>query len=362
MRKLPCFCLALLVSLFPICAVSGATNPVQQIGPDAIACTAGAPGLNEQGFVRIGGIEQWITIKGERCDNPVILFIHGGPGNPNTPYADTVYGGWEKDFTLVQWDQRGAGSTYVRNPRDPETTERELSIERMAADGNEVAAFLISHLKTKKLILFGGSWGSVLSVHMAKSRPELFAAYVATGQLVSYAENDPASYRKTIGLARTAGDAKTLSALEALGAPPWSNPRSVGILRRANRTYEAKTAVPAPKSWWEPAEAYATKQMLADFERGEDYSWLQFVGWKGDGMLSTLDLRKLGLDFKMPVFMVQGADDLVTVPEVAKRYFDEIAAPSKEYVLLPNTGHGPNQMMLDAQYRILKLKVLPLLR
>ena len=328
---------------------------------DAITCLPGHRALNEEGFLLIGGIEQWVTVKGDDCANPVILLVHGGPGNPTTLYDNAPYHAWEKDFTLVQWDQRGAGRTYGRNPVIPETPDPILTIERMAADGTELAAYMVTHLKTKKIILFGGSWGSVLAVHMAKSRPDLFAAYVGTGQLVSYRENDLASYRKLMELARAAGDDKTLATFKAMGEPPWTQPRALGALRRATRVYEARTSDPAPKSWWRPSPTYSTEKMQSDYENGEEFSWLQFVGLKGNGMLATLDLPKLGLDFKVPIFMVQGAQDLVTVPEVAKRYFDALRAPKKEYFLLPNTGHDPNQLMIDTQFNILKTRVVPLL-
>lgn len=333
--------------------------PLHAGAQDAPRCAAGDQKLDYEGYLRIGGIEQWVTVKGERCGNPVVLFVHGGPGNPLSPYANSPYRAWEKDFTLVHWDQRGAGRTFARNPAPPDSGEALLTIERMAADGTELAAHLRDRLKKKDVILFGSSWGSVLAVHMAKSRPELFTAYLGTGQLVSHPENDLASYRKTLALARAAGDAKTLAAIEPLGEPPWTNPRAPGILRRATRSYEAKTSAQGPASWWEHAPAYATEKARADYESGEEFSWLQFVGLKGKGMLSTLDLPKLGLDFKIPVYLVQGAEDLVTVPEVAKRYFDAISAPRKEYVLLPNTGHDPNPAMVEAQYAILKTRIAP---
>ncbi len=97
--------------------------------------------------------------------------------------------------------------------------------------------------------------------------------------------------------------------------------------------------------------------MLADYEAGEDYSYLQFVGLAGDGMLSTVDLPQLGTTFDVPVFLVQGAEDLVTVPAVAKTYFDSIRAPRKRYVLLPATGHDPNPSTIDAIHKLLKTEV-----
>lgn len=349
-----------LVSLFLLAPVLGAAlgTPAASapLSTDIVKCVPGAPGIDEARFVSIGGVEQWITIRGANCANPVILFLHGGPGNTLSPFAGNIYGAWEKEFTLVQWDQRGAGRTFGRNPGMAEST---LTIDLMTRDGIELAAHVAAHLSKKKLILMGGSWGSVLGVHMAKSRPDLFHAYLGTGQLVSYRENQDASYRKLLALARTAGDTTTVTALEALGPPPWTNPRSFGIVRRATRSYEARTSTPAPESWWVPSELYATEKAQADYEGGEDFSYLQFVGLEGQGMLSLVNLPGLGASFEVPVFIVQGSEDLVTTPEVAKRYFDTITAPRKHYVSLPRTGHDPNSAMIDAQYDILKNRIVP---
>lgn len=349
--------LATLLLLLPFsAAVQAASNPSRPSEPGVTACLGQA--VNEERFVPIGGIEQWVTIKGASCANPVVLFLHGGPGNTMSPYASAVYGAWEKEFTLVQWDQRGAGKTFGRNPG---SAESRLTIEQMTRDGTELASYLAKHLGKKKVVLLGGSWGSVLGIHMAKSRPDLFHAYISIGQLVSYQDNQTASYQKVLALARKAEDTKTVATIEALGPPPWTNPRNFGILRRATRVYEAPTATPAPASWWVPSPEYATPAMEADYVAGEDYSYLEFVGLKGDGMLSLVDLPKLGTTFDLPIFFVQGSEDLVTTPEVAKRYFDTIVAPQKAYILLPNTGHDPNTAMIDAEYDILKTRVMPLL-
>ena len=323
----------------------------------ASVCASTSSSIHEEQFVSIGGIEQWITIKGASCASPVILFLHGGPGNTLSPYADSIYGAWAKDFTLVQWDQRGAGRTYGRNPPPIEST---LTIERMAEDGIELVTYLSQHLGKRKIILLAGSWGSVLGVHMAKSRPDLFHAYVGVAQIVNYRENQAASYARTIALARAAADQRTVSALEALGPPPWVNPRSSGTLRRAIRGYEAKASTPAPESWWVRSPDYDTAKMRADYLEGEEFSYLQFVGFKGDGMFSKVDLPKLGTVFEIPVFIIQGSEDLVTIPDVGKRYFDSIVAPQKEYIVVPNAGHDPNVAMIDAQYKVMRERVRPL--
>lgn len=322
----------------------------------AAACEGGEP-VNEAGFVQIGGIEQWVTIRGDDCANPVVLFLHGGPGNPLSPYAARIYAAWEREFTLVQWDQRGAGRTFGRNP-----PPAALTVALMAADGIALAEHLRARLGQPKIILVGGSWGSVLGVHMALARPDLFHAYVGAGQLVRYTENVAASYRALLDRARAAGDGATVAAIEALGPPPWSNPRNAGILRRATRAYERRTTAPPPADWWTPAPFYADAASQADLEASDDFSYLQFVGTAGDGMAATIDLPSLGLDFAIPVFLVQGAEDLVTIPDVARRYFESLTAPQKEYRLLAATGHDPNSAMVEAQYDILRTRILPLIR
>ncbi len=355
MNKLASLFLASLIATLPVTA---SAQPARVISEGPYVCKAGQP-INQEGYVNIGGIEQWVAVKGGNCSNPVILMVHGGPGNPNTIYAQLPYAAWEKDFTIVQWDQRGAGRTFMRNPA---TADGVLTIAGLAADGAEVAAYTARHLNKKQMVLFGGSWGSALAVHIAKLRPELFAAYLSTGQLVNGRENEADSYRKLLALARAANDAKAVAALESLGVPPWTNPRYPGQFRKISRGYEAKVITATPKAWFAPAPAYQTEKMQADYEAGEEYSWIQYVGMKGDGIHATLDLYKLGTDFKMPVFMVVGEHDLTTTPDVAKRYFDAIKAPKKEFFLLPLTGHDPNPPMVAAQYDILKTRIAPLLK
>lgn len=318
------------------------------------SCAGEQRSLDEAAFVPIGEISQWITIKGGSCANPIVLVIHGGPGNPNTPYADAIFGSWTKDFTVVQWDQRGAGKTYAAN-RPSE--DQPLTIKQMTRDGVEVTRYLTARLGKRKVILMGSSWGSALAVHMTKAEPGLFHAYLGTGQLVGGYKNLNSSYRRVLPRARAGGDRDTVRALEAIGPPPWINPRAFGVLRRATRRYEAPKTDPAPSEWWRSAVGYDSPSYRADYEAGEEYSYLQFVGLTGGGILSQLDLYKLGPSFEMPVFLIHGEEDLVTTPEVAKAYFDSVKAPRKAFILLARTGHDPNQTMIGAQLSILKTRV-----
>ena len=354
MLNLPALCAALLLAIQPAPLLAGVAS-VPKVTP--LPCASPAQKVDERGFVSIGGIKQWVTVKGDSCANPIILFLSGGPGNPLSPYSDAVYGAWTKDFTLVQWDQRGAGMTYGRSPPSPDA---KLTIKQMSDDGAELAAYLAHRFGKQKVILWGSSWGSILGVHMAKAHPELFYAYLGTSQAVSYRENETVSYAKLLGLARAADDSDSLAVLEGVGAPPWADPRSFGKVRRVVRKYEAKVTTPAPKQWWTPAAEYTTPKALADYEAGEEFSFLAFVGLNGDGMFSQVDLPNLGTEFTIPMFFVQGAQDLLFTSDVTQRYYNSLNAPQKALVLLEHAGHDPNQDVIDAQYQLLMERILPL--
>lgn len=244
-------------------AFTGPLNPATPPAQNAAAsgCAASATPIAEEGFVPIGGIEQWITISGERCGNPVVLMLHGGPGNTLSPYADVLFADWRSSFTVVQWDQRGAGRTYGRNPTSAEST---LTVQQMTQDGVAVAEYLVQRLRTPKVIVVGGSWGSILGVHMVKARPDLFHAYVGFAQFVSYRANQSASFAKVVALARGAGDETTTAALETMGSPPWKDPRSYGILRRITRRYESKTSEPDPWQLRRPDELGRKRAQLPE--------------------------------------------------------------------------------------------------
>ena len=318
------------------------------------ACRAPGKTVDEAGLVSIGGIQQWVVIEGQDCANPVVLIVHGGPGNPNTPFAHNLFGEWARNFTVVQWDQRGAGKTYAASkPAEGEV----LTMERLTQDGIEVARYATRRLGKRRVILMGGSWGSALAVNMAMAAPDLFHAYVGTAQLVNYQSDMSASYANTLKLAQTAGDVDAVAKLRKIGSPPWSDPHNFGILRRVTRKYEAMRTDPAPKGWLNFAPGYDTPDYQAAYEAGEDYSFLQFVGLAGDGMGPRIDLGKLGTHFAMPVYFLQGEEDLVTPREISEAYFDSLSAPAKEFLLLPRTGHDPNPAMIDAQLRVLTSRV-----
>jgi pimeloyl-ACP methyl ester carboxylesterase len=177
-------------------------------------------GIDEARFVRIGGIEQWIRIRGEDRSNPVLLILAGGPGNSLTPLT-SVFRAWESQFTVVQWDQRGAGKTYGRNG----VREEPMTIARMRDDGLELTRFLLERLDNPKLVLLGHSWSTVLGVLMVKAHPELYYAYVGTGQVVAKEEKEEILYAALLEKLRAAHDEDGIAKLSAVGPPPYTSSR-----------------------------------------------------------------------------------------------------------------------------------------
>src|SRR3984893_952822 len=177
-------------------------------------------GIDEGQFVKIGGIEQWITIRGWDHDNPVLLFLHGGPGDVTNPWAFALFAPWEKLFTVVQWDQRGAGRTLRKTGS---TVGPTITVDRMVHDGIELAEYLRKHLGKEKIIIVGHSFGSILGTRMARARPELFYAYVGTGQVADATKNNSANYEALLKKAKATADQRAIDELSRVGPPPWNS-------------------------------------------------------------------------------------------------------------------------------------------
>jgi pimeloyl-ACP methyl ester carboxylesterase len=346
----------LLVGLASIVALSLAYPAFPQNAAAQTLPVRAPQRVNEEMFVRIGGMDQWITIKGNDSNNPVVLFLHGGPGDALSPFADSMFGGWEKDFTLVQWDQRGAGRTYGKSGPSVEPT---MTIERMAQDGIEVAEFLNKHLGKKKIIIEGGSRGSILGIHMAHARPDLFYAYVGVAQLANQRKSLSASYARVLEMADASGDQQAITALEGIGPPPWNSISKWPVFRKWEQAYQAKlvTAPPVPISI---SPAYASPEERAQWAAADDFNFEHFGGLTLSGPLMDVDLPALGTDFSIPIFIIQGQEDLTAPAELAKAYFDSIKAPRKQFYLAPGTGHEPSAPELDMMLKVLVEQVRPL--
>jgi pimeloyl-ACP methyl ester carboxylesterase len=305
-------------------------------------------GIDEAMFVRIGGIDQWIGIRGRDRDNPVLLNLHGGPGLA----LDVRPQGWEDRFTVVQWDQRGAGRTYIRNPKPAAG----LDIPRMTADGLAVAQFVRTRLHKKKVVLVANSWGTVLGLSMVRARPDLFSAYVGSGDLVDAARMDLWVRDELLRRARAKGDAKAVSALTSMGSPPWSQ-RQLDDERRIAAAYSPRSD--------RSAIAGLVGALLVEpgYGLGDVVAYL-------DGMRNSIarlvpqaqawKAERLGRDFQVPMLFIQGQDDLETPTAVVRDYVDWIRAPEKSLLVVPGAGHLVMISRPGAIWRQLLERVRPL--
>jgi proline iminopeptidase len=176
-------------------------------------------GIERLETVRIGGIDQWVSIRGRDKRNPVLLFIHGGPGYVSMPMSWWFSRDWEEYFTVVQWDQRGAGKTYLLN--DPAMIAPTLTLERMVDDTEEMADWIRKELGKKKIFIIGHSWGSYPGLELARRHPEWLYAYIGVGQLTDGPESERRGWAFAPDAARHAGNSDALHQLEAI-APYFS--------------------------------------------------------------------------------------------------------------------------------------------
>jgi pimeloyl-ACP methyl ester carboxylesterase len=169
-----------------------------------------------------------------------------------------------------------------------------------------------------------------------------------------------ASYTRVLELARASADQQAITALTAIGPPPWSSLfKSWPVFRKWRLAYQAKrvTAPPAPEAL---SPAYASPEERAQYAEADDFSFEHFWGLKMSGPLQGVDLPALGTDFAIPIFILQGQEDLTALPELAKAYFESIKAPRKQFYLVPGTGHEDSATELDVALKVLVEQVRPL--
>jgi pimeloyl-ACP methyl ester carboxylesterase len=285
----------------------------------------------ENSYIKIGGIEQWITIRGENRNNPILLLIHGGPASTYSVF-NPLLRSWEKHFTVVQWDQRGAGKTFGKNGKDGCGT---ITFERLANDGIEVAEYLIAKLGQPKVVLIGSSVGSLIGIMMAKRCPDLFYAYVGTDQ------NSPDSqnllHEISVNAVRKSGNTKGVQFLQKIEADRSQISRK-DVDKRNRILVKAIRDVPnmitdliLPSMISSPEHKLRD---IMDIFKGMNFSLDHLFG-----ELINFDFKKVGMQFELPVFIIHGDNDIITPTELAKLYYNEIEAPHKEFVLIKNAGH-----------------------
>jgi pimeloyl-ACP methyl ester carboxylesterase len=311
-----------------------------------------AKGIDEEAFVQIGGIQQWITIRGQDRANPVLLLLHGGPGDVTNPWTFAMFAPWEEHFTVVQWDQRGAGKTFGRNGPAIGPT---MTMDRMAQDGIEVADYLRHHLNKKKIIVVAHSFGSVIGLRMVRARPDLFCAYVGTGQVADETRNYYAAYDALMQKARAVGNQEAIADLARVGPPPYKSGDGYRTQWKWANKFEGADVFLYSRLG---LALVAPGSSVRDINMSDDGQALS-----GDRLVSQATSQTsadLGLDFAIPMFFFQGAEDFTTPTALAHQYLDALKAPQKAFVPIEGGGHFAVFMKPDLFLKELIARVRPL--
>jgi pimeloyl-ACP methyl ester carboxylesterase len=313
--------------------------------------------IHEGLFAAINGTEQWLTFRGADRANPALLIV-GGPGFGYAALAP-LFAGWEHAFTLVQWDQPGAGFTFARSGREV------ASLEQLVADGLVAAERACARLGVRKLALLCFSAGTIVGLEMVQRRPELFAAYVGSGQVVDWARQDALGYELLLARARATRNETMLAELTAIGAPPYADAAADAVKSK----YAAAPTMREAAAFGEFASvaAAALQGVPADatylahgvpWPEPRARSLAAYTALRA--AIVGFDARRLGLTFDVPMVFLQGVDDVFTVSAEVERYAGQLVAPNVAYVPIPEAGHAA-MLLRHEMLGLLRRHVAPLL-
>lgn len=296
-------------------------------------------GVQETFEATLGGARQVVNVRGAGRSNPIILFIHGGPGAVEMPIAWSFQRPWEDYFTVVQYDQRGAGRSYLLN--DPEKLAPTLTFARYRDDAIELIELLRKRYGKRKVILLGHSWGSAVGLGVAVKRPDLLYAYVGVGQAIDWRENERVGMAWALNEARKRRNLEAVRAIEALRPYPDSGPFTID-------------QADSWRKWaigWGSLAAYRSN---ADFylrapRLSPEYGPADIAAWdKGSAYtVTTLWPRLEHLSFarvhriETPVIMMLGRHDHTTTAALADDWMRKLTAPRKRTIWFENSAHLP---------------------
>ena len=311
-------------------------------------------GIAETCYVRIGGIEQWIGIRGEDIGNPALLILHGGPGCSYSIFTPHLRA-WEKYFTIIQWDQRGSGKTFVR------TRKREsgpVNFEQLTHDAIEVAEHVRMRLGKERIFLMGSSLGSTFGLRVVHRRPDLFYAYIGTDQNVGMKRARNENHDALVGHLRALGLANGVKAVERIGPDParWSADDFETTMRWTMKSdppgFKRTMKLLKDAVWYAPQWTLGN---IRAFAAGMRYSLEQLLP-----EMVQYDAWKEGCHFEIPFFVFQGEADVLTTPGEAQAFFNDVDAPVKHFSLIANAGHFAAFLQPDEFLRQLLIHVRPL--
>lgn len=287
----------------------------------------------------IGGVEQGMIIKGVSDKNPVLLFLHGGPGSPEYMFEATYPTHMEREFTVCWWEQRDAGMSYSAN-----IPKESLTVSQMISDTVEVTNYLRERFGQEKIYIMGHSWGSYLGMHVVAQYPELYTAYIGVGQLSDQFESEKLAYAYMLDTARKTGDTSfarrlekfTINSSEDLNAEymmlrsEGMNKQGIGITHNM-KSFFAEFILPL---------LYLPEYTLAD---KINYPIGNAMGvdtpmWEtcsSDNLMQTIP------SVEVPVYIIQGKYDYQVSHDLAKEYSQMLQAPEVHFYTFENSAHSP---------------------
>lgn len=305
-------------------------------------------GIGERTRLHIGGIDQWLSIRGRDLRNPVLLVLHGGPASPDMPLAWTFQSPWEDYFTVVEWDQRGAGKTYSSNSEAAMAPG--MTIDGMVHDAAEVVAYLRKRFHKQKIFVMGHSWGSVLGVELAQRHPDWLYAYISVGQIVNMRRNESEGFDYALRAARGDGNAAAVRELESIAPYPGREGLTldrVGIRSKWEMHYGGLAWGRKDFQWaadaWHLSPEYSEKEVKG-IDQGSLFSLRHLLE-----PLLAVDFDDT-TRFRCPVVMFVGAHDYTTAQDLSLQWFDKLQAPSKRLVVFADSAH---MIMLEQPGRFL---------
>jgi proline iminopeptidase len=305
-------------------------------------------GVERNEAVRIGGINQFVSIRGADRRNPVLLIIHGGPGFPTAPMAWYATRGLEEYFTVVHWDQRGAGKTHLMN--DPKLVGPTMKPKRFVDDTEELVAWLRKEMGKQKVFVLGTSWGSYIGLEFALRRPEWLHAYIGMGQAANVPESERRGYAFALAAAKAAGNKQAVAELESIA--PYAAPGKLIPLK--DISIERKWS-----DFFGGVMAYRTHQidgiaagLSPDYSDEEARRVYEGNGFSQDFLLSpvlSIDLSHV-TKLNCPLIVLAGRHDRSVNSYVAQEWFERVKAPLKHFVWFEHSAH---EVMMEEPGKLL---------
>jgi len=309
--------------------------------------------------VRLGGVDQWLIIRGQDVDKPVLLFLSGGPGASEAARVLRFNAELEKHFVVVVWEQRGCGKSYPSlNPKS------DLTIDRYTSDIIELTDMLRERFNEQKIYLVGHSWGTIIGARAAQARPDLFHAYIGTAQMVDVRETDQLIYQIVMDHSVETGDSQFVQTLEAQGEPPYMGASPIQPYSTLFGREYSLFEYPNIKS----EEYRRDGDILMLMLKQPEYGWLDRVYYLL-GLMNTfnqvypqlqdMDYRLDATRFDLPVYLILGRHDMNNPSQIPEEYFNLLDAPSKQLYFFEDSGHGMIWEEADKYHSILVGTVLP---